>query len=610
MGLVMRFNTTVAKVARHVLRTITLRAVIYGLATLVLLVSGFGLTGDQVLAATSTFAGGSGSSSSPYLIATAEQLNAIRDNLTSHFRLVADIDLSAYASGSGWQPIAGFTGTFDGQGYTIRHLTIHRPNEDLIGLFANPTNSVQRVYFDNASVIGRNNVGVVAGTSWGLISKVYAQGKVTASDYAGGLVGTQMGNRISLSGANVSVSSLATAGGLVGQSNNAVSIDNCFAIGRVEGKLAGGLIGADNSSGIGAGIRNSFAAGHVVGIGSTYTANGFVGSAKSPQITDCYFDIDRAGRSDVRATPKSSSAMKQRTTYANWDFASIWGITEAEGYPYPLWLRPGRRSLENPEGTLNPAFASWEQTYTVDLPSSANEIAITPTAADPAATLRVNGQSLVSGTSLTLPVRAGVNTFLVDLTGNNGVVFTDYTLIVTRAPRTDASLSSLLIEGESVPGFSKDITSYTITLPYGSPTAPTVSASTTDSAAVVQINQAAGVPGTATVTVTAEDGTTTAACTIGFMVGAGTGSGNVQSPYLVENVEQLSSVRYYPDRHFRLAVDFDLTSYGGEQGWLPIGTEQHPFTGTFDGGGHTISQLRIKRGDQTGVGLFGWTGET
>ena len=42
-------------------------------------------------------------------------------------------------------------------------------------------------------------------------------------------------------------------------------------------------------------------------------------------------------------------------------------------------------------------------------------------------------------------------------------------------------------------------------------------------------------------------------------------------------------------------------------GWLPIGGETNPFAAVFDGNGHTISNLAIRR-DQTYVGLFGVTG--
>lgn len=42
--------------------------------------------------------------------------------------------------------------------------------------------------------------------------------------------------------------------------------------------------------------------------------------------------------------------------------------------------------------------------------------------------------------------------------------------------------------------------------------------------------------------------------------------------------------------------------------WIPIGTEENPFRGTFDGNGHIISGIYIKNETQSNVGLFGNVG--
>ena len=81
-----------------------------------------------------TFAGGTGTRADPYLIATADQLNAVRRGLDKHYKLVADIDLSKWGN---WTPIGGnpayeyngrdcgrFTGTLDGNGHVISGMTI------------------------------------------------------------------------------------------------------------------------------------------------------------------------------------------------------------------------------------------------------------------------------------------------------------------------------------------------------------------------------------------------------------------------------------------------------------------------------------------------------
>lgn len=87
------------------------------------------------------FAGGSGTRNDPFLIATAEQLDAVRKNLTAHYKLIADIDLSQWGN---WVPIGAtpafgagtdsankaqfgggaFMGSFDGNGHIISGMTI------------------------------------------------------------------------------------------------------------------------------------------------------------------------------------------------------------------------------------------------------------------------------------------------------------------------------------------------------------------------------------------------------------------------------------------------------------------------------------------------------
>lgn len=86
------------------------------------------------------FAGGTGTAEDPWQIATAEQLDRVRENLKGHYVLIADIDLSGYVN---WTPIGAFrsksdapedaevphpdyafSGTFDGKGHTISNLTV------------------------------------------------------------------------------------------------------------------------------------------------------------------------------------------------------------------------------------------------------------------------------------------------------------------------------------------------------------------------------------------------------------------------------------------------------------------------------------------------------
>ena len=81
-----------------------------------------------VTPAQARYGGGTGEPNDPYLICTAEQMNAIGANPSDwdkHFKLMADIDLAAY-TGTAFNIIGHekrgkpFTGVFDGNGQTIR----------------------------------------------------------------------------------------------------------------------------------------------------------------------------------------------------------------------------------------------------------------------------------------------------------------------------------------------------------------------------------------------------------------------------------------------------------------------------------------------------------
>ncbi|GAA2521617.1 hypothetical protein [Rarobacter incanus] len=90
------------------------------------------------------------------------------------------------------------------------------------------------------------------------------------------------------------------------------------------------------------------------------------------------------------------------------------------------------------------------------------------------------------------------------------------------APSSDASLASLTYGGVAVPGFAAAVKDYQVELPAGSTTVPQVSAAAAHPGASVSVSQAAGLPGTAEVVVTAADGTT-ATYSILFTVAANPG---------------------------------------------------------------------------------------
>jgi hypothetical protein len=83
-----------------------------------------------------------------------------------------------------------------------------------------------------------------------------------------------------------------------------------------------------------------------------------------------------------------------------------------------------------------------------------------------------------------------------------------YTIYITEEPpASDATLSALNVSNASVPGFDPDTLCYTMTFPNGSAFTPNLTAVANDPNADVDI-QNTSIPGTAYITVTAEDGVT------------------------------------------------------------------------------------------------------
>lgn len=95
---------------------------------------------------------------------------------------------------------------------------------------------------------------------------------------------------------------------------------------------------------------------------------------------------------------------------------------------------------------------------------------------------------------------------------------------------------------------------------------------------------------------------------------SGSGSGTESDPYLIFYADQLTQVRNYLGKdgvYFKLMADIDLGDWLNDnspsEGWQPIGVESARFKGIFDGNGHTISNISIKRASTDNVGFFGYT---
>ena len=179
---------------------------------------------DVNAVAAKKYGGGCGEPNTPYLIYTAEQLNTIglnKEDADKHFKLMADIDLSAYKGDSfnrigsyavppDWR--LSFTGVFDGNDHTISNFTyvvdVNEPpsrgyyGDWDVGFFGHVNGPEAQI--KNLGLIDPNiypaatcservsRVGAIAGRlSDGSITNCYVEGgRVSADISVGGLVGS------------------------------------------------------------------------------------------------------------------------------------------------------------------------------------------------------------------------------------------------------------------------------------------------------------------------------------------------------------------------------------------------------------------------------------
>lgn len=104
--------------------------------------------------------------------------------------------------------------------------------------------------------------------------------------------------------------------------------------------------------------------------------------------------------------------------------------------------------------------------------------------------------------------------------GNGGTIYLDnlYFWKTPVAAGTDATLSDLKVDGNTVLGFSASVVNYTVGVGFGSPIPQITAATTTDTNATRVITQASSVPGNATVVVTSQNGSVTKTYTVSYVI--------------------------------------------------------------------------------------------
>ena len=169
-------------------------------------------------------------------IGSIEELQDIgRDGdypLDADYIVENDLDATGTADwndGQGFEPIGSesdpFIGTIDGNGYVISGLTIDRPDEAYIGIFANASGAtLENLVLEDSDLDGLEYIGALAGEVINTVVRgIHVTGSVRAhgedrANRAGGILGRleEEESRLEDSSADVSVTGFEAVGGLVG----------------------------------------------------------------------------------------------------------------------------------------------------------------------------------------------------------------------------------------------------------------------------------------------------------------------------------------------------------------------------------------------------------
>ena len=287
---------------------------------------------------------------SPIHVTTSAGLSAALSDMNNLVLLDGPIDLL----GAAWSPVGSsttpFSGTFDGNGNTIKNFTIDASAGNA-GFFAytGTDSTIKNLHIENITMTGSSSqVGAIAGNNNGKIYRCSSSGTINGGTSVGGLVGSNIGT-VEECWSNATVTASLYSGGLVGSNgtNGAGGatglIKNCYARGVTTVNWGGGLVGSNNANGT---VVNSYAAG-LVRLNGTVSGGtflqGLIGNSGGSQ-TNSYFDLSKIttsynGGTSITSgyfgTAESMITMRTQSSYSGWDFGSVWTFTADKNGGYP-----------------------------------------------------------------------------------------------------------------------------------------------------------------------------------------------------------------------------------------------------------------------------------
>jgi len=305
---------------------------------------------------------GDGSAGNPYQVSTAEQLIAIDSDpavLDKHFIQTADIDLDPALPGNMVFSTAviardtdntndytfegvSFSGSFDGNGFAIRNLTITATaGEDFLGLFGYVEDGLlYRIRLENAAITCEGTAANWCRNIGGLVGRYTDAAPATTiqdcsadvvmtlkyAENAGGLIGHLLIGSAWRCFAAVQITGSESAlhlGGLIGTLYNASVLSDCYAEGQIHGtRNIGGLVGWNPDSE----LTRCWAS---VAVSGTQNVGGLVGNNTTTKASGLFWDKTVSGTTKgagigytTGMASKTTEEMQTQATFtaAGWDF--------------------------------------------------------------------------------------------------------------------------------------------------------------------------------------------------------------------------------------------------------------------------------------------------
>jgi uncharacterized protein YjdB len=300
--------------------------------------------GNKTANCTVTVNAGAGTTADPFIVHDAETLQRVGKgtgawtgdwSMSASYIQTANIDLSSVTN---WTPIGSssdFTGSYDGDGYTINNLTINNPTADRQGLFGSLSGSstiVKNIGLVNCSITGKGSVGGVVGIqSYSTVQNCYVTGTVSGISGVGGVAGESSTGTVQNSHSMGTVSGTQQVGGVVGINGSGGTVENCYSTGNVSGTGVNGNVGGVAGSQSGGTVKNCYSTGAVSGGGGS--VGGVVGSSMlfslwgtSGTVENCYSTGNVSGTSGVGGVLGGNTSSYLRNCYSTGDVSGTTNV--------------------------------------------------------------------------------------------------------------------------------------------------------------------------------------------------------------------------------------------------------------------------------------------